>query len=157
MSMRRAFSYYLWQKRHQSPGDSDDEVLRIASLQSTLLNIRSLDEFFRKQTWPSDIRAAQYLGFNNPGPFLMPAEKKRLDQLVVHLTFRRVDEFDHSWKVFEFVNRGYSAFSKFLDYIKAELFADQTHVQASIVDMKRRCETWLKRWRMDSGDAKPSR
>jgi hypothetical protein len=145
ISMRLAFSYYLWQKRYQPADDNSEDCkfMRAAVLECALLNIRIVDEFFRQQSWPSDIRAAQYPGFNNPGPFLSREEKRKLDQLVAHLTYRRLHEFDYTWKTFGLVRRAYTAFNKFLDYIQREFFRDQPNIKASIRLIKRRCETWL--------------
>jgi len=82
--------------------------MRAAVLECALLNIRIVDEFFRQQSWPSDIRAGQYPGFNKPGPFLSREEKKKLDQLVAHLTYRRLHEFDYTWKTFGLLRRAYT-------------------------------------------------
>lgn len=143
--MRLAFSYYLWQKRYQPADDNSEDCkfVRAAVLQCTLLNIRIVDEFFRKQSWPTDIRAAQYPGFNNPGPFLSRDEKEKLDQLIAHLTYRHLHEFDYTWKTFPLLRRAYKAFNKFLDYIQREFFTDEPNIKASIKVMKRRYETWL--------------
>jgi len=58
--MRLAFSYYVWQKQFQPPNDTSDECkfMRAAALQCSLLNIRSLDEFYRPQSKSDDIRAS---------------------------------------------------------------------------------------------------
>src|SRR5947208_11507067 len=58
--MRLAFSYFVWQKHFQRPHDTTDECkfMRAAALQCSLLNIRSLDEFFRPQSKSDDIRAS---------------------------------------------------------------------------------------------------
>src|SRR5207249_2610884 len=92
--MRLAFSYYVWQKHFQPADDTTDECkfMRAAALQCSLLNVRSLDEFYRPQFKPDDIRAEHYPNFKNPGPFLSDAEVKQLHQLIAHLTYRRFRE-----------------------------------------------------------------
>src|SRR2546428_8886757 len=74
--MRLAFSYYVWQKHFQPPNDATDECkfMRAAALQCSLLNIRSLNELFRPQSKPDDIRSAHYPNSTNPGPYLADAE-----------------------------------------------------------------------------------
>src|SRR5437762_12268375 len=54
--MRLAFSYYVWQKHFQPADDTTDECkfMRAAALQCSLLNVRSLDEFYRPQFKPDD-------------------------------------------------------------------------------------------------------
>src|SRR5438045_5814863 len=76
-----------------------------AALQCSLLNIRSLDEFYRPQSKPDDIRAEHYSNFPNPGPFLSDDEAKQLHQLVAHLTYRRLREFDTTWNTFHLLSR----------------------------------------------------
>jgi hypothetical protein len=143
--MRLAFSYYVWQKHFQPPNDTSDECkfMRAAALQCSLLNIRSLDEFFRPQSKPDDIRAAHYPNFNNPGPFLSDDETQQLHQLIAHLTYRRFREFDTTWNTFLLLRRAYDHFRPFLDYIGHVEFAGQTNIRASIGAMKNRYETWL--------------
>ncbi len=143
--MRLAFSYHVWNKRcGQCEKESEDcELMRIAALECTLLNIRAVDEFFRQQTWSSDIRAAQYPGFDSPGPFLSPGEKRKLDQLVAHLTYNRIHEFDFTWKTAELLQKAYRAFASFLSYVERAFYEDQLNVKASLKNMKRRFEKWL--------------
>src|SRR5947208_11383327 len=58
--MRLAFSYYVLQKHFQPADDTTDECkfMRAAALQCSLLNVRSLDEFYRPQSKSDDIRAS---------------------------------------------------------------------------------------------------
>jgi hypothetical protein len=143
--MRLAFSYYVWQKHFQPPNNTTDECkfMRAATLQCSLLNIRSLDEFFRPQSKPDDIRAAHYPNFNNPGPFLCDDEAKQLHQLIAHLTYRRFRQFDTTWNTFLLLRRAYDHFSLFVDYIRDVEFDGEINIHASIAAMKNRYETWL--------------
>jgi hypothetical protein len=143
--MRLAFSYYVWQKHFQPPNDTTDECkfMRAASLQCSLLNIRSMDEFYRPQSKPDDIRAEHYSNFTNPGPFLSDDEAKQLHQLIAHLTYRRFREFDTTWKTFHLLRRAYDHFRLFVDYIRDVEFVGQVNIRASIDAMKKRYETWL--------------
>ena len=143
--MRLAFSYYVWQKLFQPPNDTTDECkfMRAAALQCSLLNIRSLDEFFGPQSKSDDIRAEHYPNFRNPGRFLSDHEAKQIHQLIAHLTYRRFREFDTTWNTFRLLRRGYDHFSLFMDYIRDIEFASQSNIRASIAAMKNRYETWL--------------
>jgi hypothetical protein len=145
LCMRLAFSYYVWQKHFQPPTDTTDEskFMRAAALQCSLLNIRSLDEFFRPQSRPDDIRAAHYPNFSNPGPFLSDHETKQLHKLIAHLTYRRFHEFETTWNTFHLLRRAYDHFRPFVDYIRDVEFAGQINIQASMAAMKKRYETWL--------------
>ena len=143
--MRLAFSYYVWQKHFQPANDTSDECkfMRAAALQCTLLNIRTLDEFFRKHKWQGDIRAEHYPRFTNPGPFLSSDESAQLHQLIAHLTYRRFHEFDTTWNTYHLLTRAYAHFKTFVDYIHDDYFAEQINIQASIRDMKNRYERRL--------------
>jgi len=143
--MRLAFSYYVWQKHFQPADDTTDECkfMRAAALQCSLLNVRSLDEFYRPQFKPDDIRAEHYPNFKNPGPFLSDGEVKQLHQLIAHLTYRRFREFDTTWNTFHLLRRAYDHFKVFIDYIRDVDFAGQSNIGASIDAMKNRYETWM--------------
>ena len=143
--MRLAFSYYVWQKHFQPPNDTTDECkfMRAAALQCSLLNIRTLDEFYRPQSRPDDIRAEHYPHFNNPGPFLSDDEAKQVHQLIAHLTYRRFREFDTNWNIFYLMRRAYDHFKQFVDYLRDVEFAKQINIRASIDAKRKRYETWL--------------
>ena len=106
--MRLAFFYYVWQKHFEPSNNTTDECkfMRAAALQCSLLNVRSLDEFYRPQSKADDIRAEHYPNFNNPGPFLSDDEAKQLHQLIAHPTYRRFREFDTTWNTFHFAAQG---------------------------------------------------
>jgi hypothetical protein len=145
ISLRLGFSYYIWQKHFQPPNDTSDECkfMRAAALQCSLLNIRTLDEFFRPQMRRADIRAAHYAAFKNPGPFLSDEEVKQLHQMIAHLTYRRFREFDTKWNTFDLLKRAYNHLLLFFDYLSDVEFADQVNIRASIGAMKKRSERWL--------------
>ena len=143
--MRLAFSHYVWQKHFQPPNDDSDECrfMRFAALQCSLLNVRTLDEFFHAQTREGDIRAAHYPKFANPGPFLSPGETKQLHQLIAHLTYRRFHEFNATFKMFPLLRKAYGHFKAFMDHMHDVEFIGHVNVQASIRSMKKRYEQWL--------------
>jgi hypothetical protein len=70
-----------------------------ASLESQLLFLRKLNEFFehlpKKGEGPlkeDDLRAEHYSGFENPGPFLSDQDEDELHKRVGHITLRSVTE-----------------------------------------------------------------
>src|SRR5437899_13070439 len=130
--MRLAFSYYVWQKHFQPADDTTDECkfMRAAALQCSLLNVRSLDEFYRPQFKPDDIRAEHYPNFKNPGRFLSEAEAKQLHQLIPHLTYRPFPEFIRTWKTFHFLRKPFINLKFFFVYIPNVDFPEQTKIGA---------------------------
>ncbi len=156
--MRLAFSYYVWQKHFQPPNDATDKCkfMRAAALQCSLLNIRSLDEFYRPQSKPDDIRAEHYPNFTNPGPFLSDDEAKQLHQLIAHLTYRRFREFDMTWNTFHLLRRAHDRFRLFVDYIRDIELVGQINIRASIDAMKKRYNTWHPKWPQFRGHKRPN-
>ena len=85
---------------------------------------------------------------------------KQFNQLIAHLTYTRMYEFDTTWNVFLLLDKAYSHFTAFVDYIhdshdfsfvdpdtQATVQASKVNVQASIVIMKKRYERWLSEMR----------
>jgi hypothetical protein len=87
-------------------------ALNNASLQSQLLFLRKLNEFFKhlpkkgdKPLKEDDLRAEHYSGFEkkNPGPFLSPSDEDELHKRVGHITLSEARHGEKDWT--ELVNR----------------------------------------------------
>src|SRR5438552_658038 len=98
----RAFTLYFWKSRilpmldvHATFADNQFEVesVRNACVESVLMSVRDLDDFFRPKTTndrESDFRAADFNGYTSPVPFLSAAERDSINQWVAHLTYQPV-------------------------------------------------------------------
>ena len=86
------------------------ELLNNASLESQLLFLRKLNEFFmrlpenepdkkkkRKKPKPDDLRAEHYTGFTSPGAFLSTDDEDELHKRVGHITLIEVRKGKKDW------------------------------------------------------------
>ena len=102
--LHRGFAMYIWITRvHPMLRDHPDyenrrtELISIKSacVESTLISIRDLDDFFRPRTqndWDSDMRATDYFDFKSSGAFLSQDERTSINQHIAHLTYQPVWE-----------------------------------------------------------------
>jgi hypothetical protein len=85
-------------------------VLNNASLESQLLFLRKVNEFFmrlpenepdkqkRKRLKEDDLRAEHYTGFTSPGPFLSETDEAELHKRVGHITLIEVRYGKKDWE-----------------------------------------------------------
>jgi hypothetical protein len=82
----QAFALYLWVRTVRpmlathpkfQDGYFEIQTVKNACIQSTLICIRDLDDFFAtdKERWESDVRASDFLGYESPGRFLTDEER----------------------------------------------------------------------------------
>lgn len=95
----QAGAYYAWQvvrKRYNIPESGDHLVSVVAqgSLESALVNLRALNDFFRPSLSNDDIRAIEYPGYRTPGPFLSDADVAAINKQLAHITWTRNEVFD---------------------------------------------------------------
>jgi hypothetical protein len=72
-----------------------------ASLESNLLFLRRLNEFFKPLSdgyvRPDDLRAEHYWGFKSPGPFLSSTEESEINKRVGHITLSEARLGKKNW------------------------------------------------------------
>jgi hypothetical protein len=73
-----------------------------ASLESQLLFLRKLNEFFKplppgKKLEKDDLRAEHYSGFKSPGRFLSRADEKEIHRRIGHITLMNVRHGQKNW------------------------------------------------------------
>src|SRR5438445_610910 len=93
------------QKRHdqtvKGPGIAMD-VIGNATVESSLISIRALDEFFDPREGRSnDIRSHHYVGYRSPGRFLEKQEFDTIGRRIAHLTLDRADDETTPWQITE--------------------------------------------------------
>ena len=66
------------------------EALHNATIESSLLNIRLLNDFFAPRRYPTHIRAEDYVGYASPGQFLDSDEARAPNKHLAHLTTERL-------------------------------------------------------------------
>jgi hypothetical protein len=94
------------------------EVVRNATIESSLISLRALDEFFDdKRGRPNDIRAHHYEGYSSPGRFLTKEEYDLIGRRIAHLTIDRADSSQEPWKITELIRRSCERAADFLAFI----------------------------------------
>ena len=96
------------------------EVLRNATIESSLLNIRLLNDFFAPRRYPTDIRAEDYVGYVSPGQFLDSDEARALNKRLAHLTTERAaDAFSMGWSIYDMIRRAHDAAVTFIRFLSS--------------------------------------
>ena len=78
-------------------------VMNNAAVESSLINIRALNEFFKEGRREEDIRAHHFPGNFSKGPFLSRSKEDRIHKLLAHLTVRRLEGDSMSWDLFGYM------------------------------------------------------
>ncbi len=114
---------YMWQSyfcpAFAGSGVPDDamEALRVAGIESSLLSIRQINDFFLPRRYPSDIRAEDYISFTSPGPFLKRSEMRALNKNLAHLTTERAESFPQRWAIYDMIRRAHDAAVTFVRFL----------------------------------------
>lgn len=130
------FAYYHWWTLEQlNPSFASDTTcitIKNAALESSLMSIRDLDDFFlsRADARQDDLIAADY-GFPAGRNFLSGVERDAINKKLAHLTYRSNQELQQdplrrnprTWNNAEMVNRATSLLLDFLDHLESVFFA----------------------------------
>jgi hypothetical protein len=92
-------------------------ALRNAAIESSLLSIRLLNDFFQPRKFPTDIRAEDYVGYASPGPFLDDDEARALNKYLAHLTTERAETFPKRWDIYDMIRRAHDAAVTFVRFL----------------------------------------
>ncbi|HEV2966267.1 MAG TPA: hypothetical protein VGW97_05070 [Chthoniobacterales bacterium] len=99
------------------PGITMD-VIGNATIESSLMSIRALDEFFDpRDARPNDIRSHHYRHYLSPGRFLSKLEFDTIGRRIAHLTLDRADDPTKPWQITELIKRAYEPSENFLAFI----------------------------------------
>lgn len=95
---------------HRRFGDDHAEVclaamMHNAALDSTLINLRALNEFFKPGGLPDDIRA-HHFSIPKSTPFLQPPEEAEINKHLAHITTLRATTIPKPWYIDDMVSRG---------------------------------------------------
>src|SRR5690242_6443302 len=113
------------------------EALRNSTIQSSLLNLRLLNDFFLPRRYPADIRAEDYVGYASPGQFLDTDEVRALSKHIAHLTTERADDYRRGWSIYDMVRRAHDAAVTFITF----LVSAQGAQYRPDIDLQSRIET----------------
>lgn len=116
------------------------EALRNSTIESSLLSIRLLNDFFAPRHYPTDIRAEDYLAYLSPGQFLDSAEIRALNKHLAHLTTERADAHVKRWTIYDMIRRAHDAavtFIRFLDSSDGERYRPDMDLKSRIQTCER--------------------
>jgi hypothetical protein len=95
------------------------EALRNSAIQSSLLSIRILDDFFAPPRYPTDIRTEHYTGYSSPCQFLRSDEARALNKHLAHLTTERAESVPIGWSIYEMIRRTHDAAITFIRFLSS--------------------------------------
>jgi hypothetical protein len=110
-------SYFVRRFAGSPVGPNALEALRNSTIESSLLSIRLLNDFFAPRRYPTDIRAEDYVGYTSPGQFLSSDEARALNKHLAHLTTERADAFPRGWSIYDMIRRCHDAAITFIRFL----------------------------------------
>jgi len=139
--LTRGFSLYFWLTRihpmlAEHPRFDEEKfaviTVRNSCVESVLLSVRDLDDFFHPRTEKnrdSDVRASDFEGYPSPSPFLSTVERNSINQWVAHLTYQPVwtgttgisPDTEQNWNTAALVGKAARAVIGFLSHLEFEL------------------------------------
>ena len=145
----QVFAYYhWWSLEHFNPSFATDTTcitIKNAALESSLMSIRDLDDFFLSRTdaRQDDLIASDY-GFPPNRNFLSADERDAINKKLAHLTYRSSQELRQDplrknprrWNNAEMANRATICLLEFLDHLESVFFSKDT-AQVGIVRIAR--------------------
>ena len=83
---------------------------------ASLLSIRVINDFFRQDGFPTDIKAYHYRGYQAAKPFLTETGRGTINKHLAHLTAERAS-MSQGWPAYDMVIQCYQASETFLSYL----------------------------------------
>ena len=139
--LNQAFVLYIWERRvrpmfaahpNNSAANFEIDTVHNACVASTLVSIRSLDDFFRlpkygsdkkEKARNSDVHVTDFPSYKSPGPFLSEAECDSISQWVAHQTYHPIwtgktgiaPDSAKEWNTVDLVKKAAHAMFGFMD------------------------------------------
>lgn len=143
------FAYYHWwtfvQLHPDVSNDPSSIVLSNAALESSLMSIRDLDDFFcSRPKFADDLVASDY-GFPSARNYLSKDEREAINKKLTHLTYRSVHELrddpmcknPRTWNNADLVNRAMTRWLEFMGHLEFSFF-DKDPLQQKLIQTARR-------------------
>ena len=92
-------------------------MIHNAALDSSLINLRSFNEFFRRGGRSDDVRSYHFPGVTLQ-PFLAPADEEAINKYLAHITVTRFDNVTKPWLIDDMVILGLQHGVDFLTVIE---------------------------------------
>ena len=142
---------------HPAISENHFEIVSIqnACVESVLMSVRDLDDFFAprtNKTHDSDVRASDFHGYVSPGRFLSDPQRDSINQWIAHLTYQPVwtnttgiaPDTSRNWNTTEFVGKAARSVIMFLNYLECNLSRENSDMVNDIQKVKRTLDLMLK-------------
>jgi hypothetical protein len=117
-------------------GESLKAMSHNAALDSTLLNVRCFNEFFKPGGRRDDVRAYHFPGVAMQ-PFLTPEQELEIHKHLAHITLDRTNIEAKPWTIDGFIGVGLRHGIQFLDHIDRSFPLPTDHARAEVRDVSR--------------------
>lgn len=115
----QALAWMIWRLREKDfrslPVDQK-LILQNACIESGLISLRILNEFFKKEKTKDLIKASHYMGDDTPGAFLTREEDQKINDHLAHLTWNRISDPSPPWSE-ELTHRALQRCHTFLNHV----------------------------------------
>jgi hypothetical protein len=135
------------------------QLLDIAALESTLMSLRDIDDFFNTRARADDLRATDFGAFQDMGSYLQPSEREILNKALAHLTDFRISTKQkavvpppaNELDVFDITARAVAMSAKFLDFLSITFATFHPHLTACVTETKNLLTLRLATWKRECG------
>ncbi len=140
----QVFSYYHWYwleiEHPKLKGEERSITVKNAALESSLMSIRDLDDFFRSSGGRKDDVLSSDFQYTPQGKILSDDEREGINKKLAHLTYCGVHERrlagirsnPRTWDYADLAVRAMYHFAAFLDFLESVFFASDTAQQKLI-------------------------
>jgi hypothetical protein len=151
----QVFSYYHWYWLEiENPNlktDNHSITVKNAALESSLMSIRDLDDFFGSSGKQKDDVIAADFGYSSSGRFLSMDEREGINKKLAHLTYRGVHERrkdgaqpnPRTWNFAELAARAMTRFTTFLGLLEINFFVGDAAQQGLVQSARRTIDLTL--------------
>jgi hypothetical protein len=151
--LEQTFVFYFWAKYIQ-PMLSKHldfkhyiEAVQNACIQSTLICIRDLDDFFTTadKIFENDLRAQDFIGYKSLGSFLTEEERNKIHHWIVHLTYQGIwtsmtgiaPDKNVDWNLKDLLEKMTRRASHFMDYLIRVHYKDCSKQAEQVKNIKK--------------------
>jgi hypothetical protein len=124
--------------------ETQKTIFSNACMESSLVSLRILNEFFKPERTKDRITASQYPHYSTPGPFLSEADVQHINDHLGHLTWRRIHDNTDQWQ-HRFLDSALLTCKHFLTYLRTGFLTEADREFAPISQELYAIEHYFKR------------
>ncbi len=142
--MIQCSAYFSWhvhiKPKLNQPDPALVKIVQNSVIDGSLLSIRKLNEFFKTRPKvdekDDDLRAYDFLNFNNVGEFLNSKSKEEINKRIGHLTLKEAREGTGLWEIHKAVKLALSKSFSFLDFLIDEFYVNKPEKKGFAIEAK---------------------